>query len=136
VSLRPEFVAGFTAAEGTFVAHSGGRRCAFTIALGAIDADLAHRIAKFFGIGRVYRYSRRRPLHDDVVIFTVQSKRELVEVVVPFMDLHLPPSHKRTQYESWRTTLLANYSPAAAGSSATSSAQSTGEASDQRRSRS
>lgn len=136
MSLRPEFVAGFTAAEGTFVAHSGGRRCAFTIGLGSVDADLADRLAEFFGVGRVYRYPRRRPHHDDVVIYTVQSKRDLVEVVVPFMDLHLPPSHKRTQYEDWRAALLAAYSPAAAGSSVTSSAQSTGEASDQRRSRS
>jgi hypothetical protein len=62
-------------------------------------------------------------------------------VIVPFMDGHLPPSNKRRQYEGWRDQLLqtavdAAYSLAAAGSSVTSEAQSTGEASDQRRSRS
>ena len=32
--------------------------------------------------------------------------RELVEVIVPFMDEHLPPSYKRDQYEVWRGALL------------------------------
>jgi hypothetical protein len=29
-----------------------------------------------------------------------------VEVIVPFMDQHLPPSHKREQYLAWRAQLL------------------------------
>jgi hypothetical protein len=29
-----------------------------------------------------------------------------VEVVVPFMDEHLPPSHKRGQYLAWRAELV------------------------------
>src|SRR5262245_9938993 len=53
------------------------------------------------------RWSRcRRGLlqhhYDDEVQFTVQATRELVEVVVPFMDAHLPESYKREQYLEWR----------------------------------
>jgi hypothetical protein len=40
------------------------------------------------------------------VQFTVQATRDLVEVVVPFMDAHLPPSYKREQYLEWRARLL------------------------------
>jgi hypothetical protein len=36
----------------------------------------------------------------------VQSVRELVERVVPFMDVYLPPSKKRNQYLRWREELL------------------------------
>ena len=38
--------------------------------------------------------------------FIVRRMRDLVEVIVPFMDEHLPPSYKRDQYEVWRTALL------------------------------
>ena len=137
MTLRPEFVGGFVAAEGTFVAAPDDRRFAFTIGLAVTDADLCDRLQTFFGAGHVYRYPRRRPHHDDVVIFTVQSRRELLSSIVPFLDDHLPVSNKRRQYERWRARLLAaSYSPEAAGSSVTRFAQSTGEASDQRRSRS
>jgi len=37
----------------------------------------------------------------------VSALADLVEVVVPFMDEHLPPSHKREQYLVWREELLA-----------------------------
>jgi hypothetical protein len=32
--------------------------------------------------------------------------KDLGEVVVPFMDEHLPPSHKREQYLVWRAQSL------------------------------
>jgi len=139
--VRNEFVAGFVAAEGSFTSSGGGRRFAFTVALAATDGRTCDRLAEHFGVGRVYRYARREPHHDDVAIFSVQSKRELLRVVVPFMDEHLPPSNKRRQYEAWRDELVrdaagAAYSLAAAGSSVTNEAQSTGDASDHRRSRS
>lgn len=134
--MRPEFVAGLVVAEGCFTGD-GQRRRSFTVSLGALDAELCASLRTFFGVGHTYHYPRRQPHHDDVVIFTVQARRELLEVVVPFMDRYLPPSAKRQQYRAWRHGLRAfGYSPAAAGSSVTRVAQSTGEASDQRRSRS
>jgi len=36
----------------------------------------------------------------------VQSQRQLIEVIVPFMDEHLPESYKRQQYLEWRAKLL------------------------------
>jgi hypothetical protein len=58
-------------------------------------------------VGRLVGHRRRRPHYDDEVAFVVTRLRDLVEVVVPFMDDHLPVSHKRVQYEAWRADLLA-----------------------------
>jgi hypothetical protein len=59
-----------------------------------------------FGVGHLVRSPRRKPHYDDEVQFFVASTRELVEVVVPFMDVHLPESYKREQYLEWRARLL------------------------------
>ena len=136
MTLRPEYVAGFTIAEGCFASTGAPPRFAFTVALGARDAATCDALRAFFGVGHVYRYPRRSPTHDDVAIFTVQSRHDLWRVVVPFMDAHLPACEKRRQYERWRAALEERraHSPAAAGSSVTSDSQSTREASDHRRS--
>ena len=36
----------------------------------------------------------------------MQALPDLVEVVVPFMDAHLPASYKRGQYLAWRADLV------------------------------
>jgi hypothetical protein len=110
-----EHLGGFAAAEGTFtraVTHvraDGWPRLSvtFAVALGASDGCSAELLRAFLGVGRVRTYPRRRPHYDDEVVFAVRAFRDLVDVVVPFMDEHLPPSHKRTQYETWRRDLLA-----------------------------
>lgn len=58
------------------------------------------------GVGHVYWYPRRKPHYDDEVCFTVQKMVDLVDVVVPWLDEHLPPSCKREQYVEWRAALL------------------------------
>ena len=78
----------------------------FAVTLGAADQVSIDTLRAFFGVGHTYWYPRRKPHYDDEVVFTVQSLRELVEVIVPFMDEHLPPCHKRTQYEVWRADLV------------------------------
>ena len=98
------FVAGFTCAEATFVALR--TRFAFRVSLGAADAGMCHALQAFFGVGNVYEYPRRKEHYDDEVVFSVQSLRDLVEVIVPFMDEHLRPSYKREQYDAWRAELL------------------------------
>jgi hypothetical protein len=97
-------LAGFVAAEGTF--GRAGRSYAFAVSLGQADAGMCHVLQDFLGCGRIRRYPRRRAHYDDEVVFVVRRLRDLVEIVVPFMDEHLRPSHKRAQYERWRDELL------------------------------
>ena len=133
--MRPEFVAGFVVAEGCFVRTGSPPRHAFTIGLGAADADLCEALWRFFGVGNVYRYPPRRAGHDGTAIFTVQRRRDLLDVIVPFFDASLPPSRKLDQFTHWRASLW-GYSPEASGSSAAIASQSSFGASDHSRSRS
>jgi hypothetical protein len=100
------FLSGFVAAEGCFTREPGGLRYRFSLGLGALDAGMCACFVAFFGCGQVHHYPRRRPHYDDEVVFAVQSKRDLVELVVPFMDAHLPASYKRRQYLGWRAELM------------------------------
>ena len=99
------FVGGFVAAEGCFTGD-GNRRFRFNVGLGASDGGMCELLRSVFGVGCLTRSPRRKPHYDDEVQFTVQATRDLVEVVVPFMDAHLPPSYKREQYLEWRARLL------------------------------
>jgi hypothetical protein len=98
------FVGGFVAAEGAFVRV--GRRFALAVGLGAADVGSCHLLANWFGVGRVYGSGRRQPHYDDEVTYRVDRLADLVNIVVPFMDEHLPASYKRRQYEEWRRELL------------------------------
>lgn len=105
--MRGPHVAGFVAAEGCFTVPKRGRPSfTFSVALGAVDADMCHALHEFFGVGHVRYYPRRKAHYDDEVIFSVRKMSDLIEVIVPFMDEHLPPSFKRSQYEAWRSHLV------------------------------
>lgn len=97
------------AAEGCFgrLALPTKSRFTFQVGLGAVDTSVCELLQAFFGIGRLVGYRRRKPHYDDEVTFVVTRLRDLVDVIVPFMDAHLPASHKRIQYEAWRAELLA-----------------------------
>jgi hypothetical protein len=98
------FLAGFVCAEGSFII--GANRFAFSIGLGEADAASCDLAKSFFGVGHVRHHARRKDHYDDEVVYSVRALRDLVEVIVPFMDEHLTPSFKREQFETWRSALL------------------------------
>lgn len=100
------FIAGFVAGEGCFTGQGDGTRFTFEVGLGSLDRDMCERLRDFLAAGHVYDSARREQHHDDQSVFMVQSLRELLDVVVPFMDAHLPPSYKREQYLDWRERLF------------------------------
>ncbi len=100
------FIGGFVAAEGTFSTTDGGRRYRFAVGLGASDAATCFGLQEYFRCGGIFRYARRKPHYDDECAFAIQSLLDHVEVTIPFMDVHLPISHKREQYLEWRAQLL------------------------------
>ena len=101
-----DFLGGFVAAEGYFGFDEKQPKFRFALGLGAQDQNTCRIFQKTLGIGRVYTYTRRKSHYDDEVTYVVQSLKELVQVIVPFMDDHLPTSYKRIQYEKWREDLL------------------------------
>jgi hypothetical protein len=100
------YLGGFTAAEGCFVCTGGGTRFAFSVGLSAGDIVSCQLLQAYFGAGYIHWSARRLEHQDDQVCFRIGALTELVETIVPFMDEHLPPSYKRTQYEAWRARLL------------------------------
>jgi len=100
------FIGGYVCAEGCFTRAAPMRDFRFTIGVGAEDEPLLHWIRSILGVGRVNRYPRRQPHYDDEAVFAVAARRDLVEVIVPFMDEWLPESYKREQYLAWRADLL------------------------------
>ena len=99
------WVTGFVVAEGCFTGAADGTRFTFAVGLGATDAGMCEMLLAFFGVGTITGWPRRKEHYDDEVTFGVRSIPELLDVIVPFMDEHLPPSYKRTQYEAWRAQL-------------------------------
>lgn len=100
------FLGGFAAAEGYFGKSGTPPRFAFVIGLGATDSGTCELLRKFLGVGTLHWFPRRRDHYDDEASFHVRALKDLIEVVVPFMDEHLPPSHKREQYLCWRQELV------------------------------
>jgi hypothetical protein len=91
------FLGGFLAAEGCFSGSSKGNRFILEVGLGASDREMCELLHSFLGIGHVYDSARRKPHHDDEAVFHATALRELLDVVLPFMDAHLPASYKRKQ---------------------------------------
>ncbi len=94
------------AAEGCFVESGTPASFRFAVGLGAADTNVCLALREHLGVGHITYAPRRQAHYDDEVCFAVRSLPELVGVIVPFMDEHLPPSYKRIQYEAWRTRLL------------------------------
>jgi hypothetical protein len=100
------FLGGFVAGEGSFIVTGLPPTFTFAVGMSAADAALCEQMQEFFGCGSLVWFRRRKPHYDGEVRYQVRSLADLVYIVVPFMDDHLPPSHKRLQYETWRAALL------------------------------
>jgi hypothetical protein len=100
------FLSGFVAGEGSFSGTCDGRRYIFEVGLGASDREMCELLRSLLGLGHIYDSPRRKPHHDDQSTFSVTAQRELLGVVVPFIDAHLPPSYKRHQYLAWKERLF------------------------------
>lgn len=102
---RAAFLAGFVVAEGCFT-RNGEKRFLFAVGLGSSDGEFCRALPALLGVGSVHTHPRRQPHYQDEVTYAVRALPDLIEVVVPFMDEHLPPSHKREQYHAWRADLM------------------------------
>jgi hypothetical protein len=101
-----DFIGGFIAAEGTFVRTGRRPKFVFAVGLGAIDTSTCLHLLTYFGCGRVFHSPRRKAHYDDECSFAIQGLRDHLDVTIPFMDVHLPSSHKRGQYLAWRAALI------------------------------
>lgn len=101
--MHPVYIAGVVAGEGCFTCSRN--TFTFSVALGSVDAGMCHALHDFFGVGHVHEYRRRKDHYDDEIVFSVRKMRDLIDVIVPFMDEHLPPSYKRSRGETHSSTI-------------------------------
>lgn len=97
---------GFCSRRGNLHADRLPPKFTFCVALGASDSESCVRLHEFFGVGSIHFSPRRKPHFDNGVQFSVRAFPDLMNLIVPFMDEHLPPSYKRTQYLHWGKALL------------------------------
>lgn len=81
-------------------------RFVFKVELADDDRVTCDLLRTFLGVGTVRWYPRRAERFKDVVVYALSARADLVDRVIPFMDSHLPPCHKRQQYDVWRDALL------------------------------
>lgn len=101
---------GFVAGEGSFgvtrklppfTDGSPRSRFVFTIEVAARDRALLERLQLRLGVGSVADLPARRAGWLSTSRLVVNSLRAHRRAVIPFMDAHLLPGHKRRQFELW-----------------------------------
>lgn len=101
--LNTNYVLGLVDGEGSFSVNiSDARRrtkvdLKFSLKLRHQDKEILDALQIFFGCGRVYIQKDKRANHSLCYRFEVQSKKEIVEKIIPFFVENPPklPSRKR-----------------------------------------
>lgn len=108
------FIGGLITAEGSFGCReddNGNIRFVFSIGMSEKDAEIIQFICKFFESGNddPYHSNNKRENQENHKKFMVQSKKELIKEIIPFMEQYLYESgQKWKQYEEWRDKLIEN----------------------------
>jgi hypothetical protein len=106
-SLDPNFITGFTDAEGSFtILITESKTCKigwtvrarFQIRLHSKDLPLLKEIQSFFGgIGNIYTSSK-----DQTATYRIEDIKSLTNVIVPHFESYSLQSAKRIDYELWK----------------------------------
>lgn len=99
LELNPYFVSGFIDAEASFttVVYYTNRLCTnsvFKITLHKKDIQLLKALEGFFGVGKITGI--------DTVTYRVESKKSLMDVLIPHLDKYPLQTKKRADYELFK----------------------------------
>ena len=104
------FICGFVAGEGSFVickTKNNNKKFTFSIILADDDTNILREINKYFGVGKVRNYPKRRENEKGSAHYSVMSIPEIVTVIIPFFDnFDFFSSRKKKQYLKWRKEVL------------------------------
>lgn len=111
--LHPQYVTGFSDAESTFslkiVKRSTNKtgwhiKPIFRIELHHIDALILKNIHSFFGVGnfRIQSSTGRNP----VAIYSVESIKDLINVIIPHFDKYPLLTKKKADYEIFKNIVI------------------------------
>jgi hypothetical protein len=112
-ALHPFYVSGFVDGEGAFSVSILKRAVyktgwsispVFTVSLHSRDAVLLKKIQSFFGVGKITIRSK-----DGSVYFTVNSIKDLMEVIIPHFDKYPLSTEKQADYELFKQIVSIMY---------------------------
>jgi hypothetical protein len=107
---------GFVAGEGSFIVTTRQppfkdgtpkRRFVFQVALATRDRPMLEALRAFLGFGCINDRLPARAHWQPESVFTIASQKAHRAATIPFADEFLLPSAKRTQFERWRSALVA-----------------------------
>jgi hypothetical protein len=108
--LSNEYVLGLVDGEGSFnvrINKSNNRRSKvelkFSLKLRHQDKEILNDLQVFFGCGKVYIQRDKRENHSLCYRFEVQSRKEIIEKIIPFFEKNSPKIQSRkTDFELFK----------------------------------
>ncbi len=73
----------------------------FTVVQGARSVQVLHELREFFGVGRVYMNARHDNHRENMHLYTVHRRSDLLEVVIPFFREHPLRTSKAADFEKF-----------------------------------
>lgn len=73
----------------------------FRVAQGAKSVEVLHDLRDFFAVGSVHRNGRHDNHREDLYCYSVDSRRELLEVIIPFFRQHPLRTAKRNDFDKF-----------------------------------
>lgn len=95
------WAAGFIAGEGSFGFYPKHRVVTFALEVHVRDIKVLLFLKEILRCGNVTKSKTRK-----MARFSVGSKKDLVDLIIPFCDQYLARSYKLDQYKKWRKEVL------------------------------
>lgn len=118
--VDPNWITGFVDGEGCFSIgfvrqpdrkHRKGYRTGyqvshdFAVVQGARSVTVLHEIREFFGVGRVYMNSRHDNHRENMYLYSVCRRIDLLEVIIPFFQKHRLRTSKASDFQKFARCL-------------------------------
>jgi hypothetical protein len=113
--VSADYIVGLTDGEGCFYVNVRDRNSKWTpliethfyIKLREDDKELLEEVKESFGCGAVYFQKENRPNHSHCYRFEINSRRDILGVLIPFFEAHPLHGTKRHDFEIFREIALA-----------------------------
>lgn len=96
------FISGLVSGEGSFI-QKEETKFSFQIQMSDREEEMMKNVKNYFGVGSINFYDSRKEHWDDIVVYGVSDRSELLGVIIPFFDeVGLYDSYKSEQYLEWK----------------------------------
>ena len=99
--INADYIVGLTDGEGSFSVRIPNMKrrakveMTFSLKLRHQDKEILEELKRFFGCGNIYFQKDKRPNHTNCYRFEVHSKKEILEIIIPFFETNYPKIESR-----------------------------------------